>query len=271
MFYFLCFFSFFSLHNLCATISLEIADHVFIKHSVPARGITCSNRERIDRFSSLLENRVTYTSSWGPKVVVGTYCGDPIFLALAPVGSGAGLVFTELYSAGAEWIIRYGSEDKADPIPSEYRLVKVVDEADNLYGFSLASGVPYSECGHSLFASPLLIQALEEEAKERKLHIVRCICHHLENYHTLRKPEKFGEKRQQLENRGKFESFDMETAVLFQVASDFKKHAATVLQTVVKSDPLQTAYRGSLGSMAKEIEQEIFAHYILSALIRLPE
>jgi len=44
-------------------------------------------------------------------------------VASAPVGSGSGLMFTELYSAGAEHIVRYGSDDVKNPTKEESNLV----------------------------------------------------------------------------------------------------------------------------------------------------
>ncbi len=70
-----------------------------IHESVPAKGITCSNRERVLRLAKNLNHRRKIKSSWGTFVIIGESesIGSEIFIALAPIGSGAGLVFTELY------------------------------------------------------------------------------------------------------------------------------------------------------------------------------
>lgn len=106
-----------------------------------------------------------------------------LFVALAPVGSGSGLVFTELFSAGAKFLVRYGSDDVKNPEPYEFQnCVKIIDETDNLHGYCQASGVDPSEWGKSVFASPLLLEAFQKEAVERDMVTEVRICHHLENY-----------------------------------------------------------------------------------------
>ena len=50
--------------------------------------------------------------------------------------------------------------------------VKVVDETDNLYGFyNQASGVRQSEWGQSVFSSPIMLKAFEDEASIQNLPI----------------------------------------------------------------------------------------------------
>jgi hypothetical protein len=95
-------------------------------------------------------------SSWGPLVLVGTHrtLGVHMFLALAPVGVGSGLVFTELFYRGATHLIRLGSDDVTRPPPEDVTLLKVVDEADGLYGYSRAVGLPEAEWGAVTPASP---------------------------------------------------------------------------------------------------------------------
>ncbi len=63
---------------------------------VPKLGITCSNRTRLLRVASGMDVTSTVESSWGPMVITGKYKGVDMFLALAPVGVGSGLVYTEL-------------------------------------------------------------------------------------------------------------------------------------------------------------------------------
>lgn len=150
-----------------------------------------------------------------------------------------------------------------------------MDETDNLYGFNQASGVPSEEWGKSLHASPHLIAALEEEAKARGLTIERRVCHHLENYYAIRRPEKYPNRTEALSKQAialsradRPESWDMESAVLFRVAHHFKKHAAAVLQMVNKENPKMGPYEGK--NREKALEQErLFFNYVCSALLRL--
>ncbi|MBN4067198.1 hypothetical protein JYU14_03845 [Simkania negevensis] len=259
------------------TIDLEDSDLILVKTRVPTRGIVCSNKERAERVGSKLSNATLSTSSWGTQVYVGEYQGEEFFVALAPIGSGSGLVFTELFANGAEYIIRYGSDDIKSPEERDYRLIKAIDETDNLYGFNFASGVPFEDWGKSIFASDAIIHALEEEATSRGQEIERRVCHHLENYHAMRVPEKYGPRREVLEKQiktlkrtDKKESIDMESAVLFRVAQDFDKHAASVLQTVVKNNPKLGPYEGVNRQEALAMENNIFIDYLFSALKRLP-
>jgi len=259
-------------------IYLNREDNLFVRIPVHERGIVCSNGTRAARISKLLENLEVYEIPWGPKIYQGNYKGKPVFIASAPVGSGSGLMFTELYSAGAKYIIRYGSDDLKNPSAEDKYLVKIIDETDNLYGFNLASGVESSEWGKSVFASSKLLAALKAEALSRNLKVDYRICHHLENYHGLRSPEKFAPDRKerlqaQLKNiarNDKRESFDMESAVLFRVAKDFDLHAAAVLQTVNKEDKKLGPYEGSHNEQALEMEH-VFVDYVFSALQRLNE
>lgn len=41
--------------------------------------------------------------------------------------------------------------------------MKIIDETDNLYGYNMASGVPETEWGKSVFASEKFLAALREE------------------------------------------------------------------------------------------------------------
>jgi uridine phosphorylase len=263
------------LHSTPA-INLTLQDNLFVRIPVPKKGVVCSNQSRTERISKVLSNLKVYEIPWGPKIYIGDFKGQTVFIASAPVGSGSGLMFTELYSAGAEYIVRYGSDDVKSPSDSEQDLIKVVDETDNLYGFNLASGVPEAEWGKSVFASREILNALEEEASSRKLITEKRICHHLENYHSLRTPSKFSNKRaknldaqlKKIKKKDKKESFDMESAVLFRVAKDFEKHAATVLQTVNKENTKEGPYEGSNREKALSLEG-LFIDFVLSALLRI--
>ncbi len=250
---------------------------LFVKCPVPKKGIVCSNHDRVMRLAEKLSNKEVHTASWGPFVVIGEYKGEKIFVAKASVGTGSGLLFTELFVNGAEYIIRYGSDDVKLPPESDAFLVKIVDEADNLYGFELQSGIDATDCGKSLFASQKIVQALTEEAKQKKINYEMRICHHLENYHALRQPEKYAPDRrmkiyamlQELEKNEKKASYDMETAVLFRVAKDFDKHAANILQTVSKEHKSQFLRPEDELTHVRKLEEELFFPYVLDALLRI--
>jgi uridine phosphorylase len=258
-------------------INLALEDCVLVKYPVPDKGIVCSNYERALRLTKKLDNLEMHKSAWGPFVATGDYRGRKIFVSCAPIGSGAGLVFTELFVAGAKYIIRYGSDDVKSPPASDAYLVKIVDEADNLFGFNIQSGVDPKEWGQSIEASPQIVKALISTAKLKGIVYEMRICHHLENYHGLRLPHKFSPERsdrikailEQLNQNSKSASYDMETAVLFRVAKDFGLHAATVLQTVNKESARLSAYEGVNYQQAREVEEGIFFNYVLDALLEI--
>ncbi len=273
-----CFFFLIICHPVLSApdIHLTRKDNLFIRVDVPEKGIVCANQKRAERISKSLKNVKAYETAWGPKVYIGNYKNQKIFVASTPVGSGSGLVFTELYAAGAKYIIRYGSDDVKNPLPHEKDSIKIIDETDNLYGFDLASGLDPTEFGKSVFASPKIIEALKEEAKDRNLSTEIRVCHHLENYHALRTPGKFSPERKKrleeqlvaLKREDKKESFDMESAVLFRVAKDFDQHAAAVLQTVDKENKSLGPYEGTNKEQALHMEK-VFTEYTLSALARI--
>ncbi|CAJ1959864.1 unnamed protein product [Cylindrotheca closterium] len=262
-------------------IALTIDQNLFIRKPIPEKGIVCSNAERAERIASeYLSSVETFSCSWGARVWIGNYqenTKERLFVALAPVGSGSGLVFTELFSAGAKFLVRYGSDDAKNPEPYEYKnCVKLIDETDNLYGYCQASGVDPSEWGESVMASPVLLKAFLAEGNKRDMIIERRICHHLENYHSLRNPNVFPNRKTILEKQladlkekanGKKESFDMESAVLFRCAKDFGFHALTVLQTVNKEDKDCDPYEGKHREAALKDEQQVFVDYIFTSLL----
>eukprot|EP00980_Cylindrotheca_fusiformis_P022200 scaffold9079_cov120-Cylindrotheca_fusiformis.AAC.15 len=263
-------------------IVLDLEQNLFIRKAVPEKGIVCSNVERAKRVATeYLTGSSTFSCSWGAQVWIGNYrdSKEKVFVALAPVGSGSGLVFTELFSAGAKFLVRYGSDDVKNPEPYEYKnCVKIIDETDNLYGYCQASGVDPSEWGKSVFASPRLLESFQNEASKRAMVTEIRICHHLENYHSLRSPTVYPNRQSILEKqlaelklnaKGKKESFDMESAVLFRCAKDFNRHAISVLQTVNKEDSKCDPYEGKYRHQALKEETEVFVDYIFTALLQV--
>jgi uridine phosphorylase len=261
---------------LAAPMDLQLAttDCLFVKYVVPEKGVVCSNMERARRLGKLLSNAREIVTPWGPFVIIGSYKGQEIFIAGASVGSGSGLLFSELFASGAKYIIRYGSDDVKEPPKSDYYLVKIIDEADGLIGFEVQSGIALEDAGKSIAASPIILQALADEAQEKGNLVTETrVCHHLENYHGLRASERFSESRQRNLNRileqfaahPKPASFDMETAVLFRIAKDSGGHAATVLQTVNKK-PVDVT---SVDQSSLELERTVFAPFVFDALVRI--
>lgn len=257
------------------SVFITLDDNLFVKTKVPPMGVACSNVDRVFRLKDLLDNVSHFQTSWGTNVFIGTYKNQPFFIVNAPVGAGSGLVFTELYAAGAQFIVRFGSDDKRNPEAYETKIVKIIDEADNLFGFNEGSGVAPQYWGKSVFASPLLLEAFTITAKRMDMATETRICHHLENYHALRKPDKFSQERAkrlkrklaQLKRKDKPESFDMETAVLFRVAKDFDAHAISILQTVDKESKDGAYKKGEVKTIYEQERQ--FMLYIMESLLQV--
>ncbi|NCF70894.1 MAG: hypothetical protein GWP59_04245 [Chlamydiales bacterium] len=259
--------------SFASDVELKLEENLFVRIAVPKKGIVCSNMLRAERVSSKLQDLKTYQTAWGPSVFIGKYNGEEVFVAQAPVGSGSGLMFSELYSAGAEDIVRYGSDDHPFPKAEEFQMVKIIDETDNLIGFELASGIDSESCGKSISAAPSLVKALESEANKRGLNVEKRICHHVENYHAIKNPHSFKAREASIqkqkkakERSDKKESYDMESAVLFRVAKDFGKRAASVLQTVHKDSSKTGPYEGSFRKEALNVEEDMFMDFVLTAL-----
>lgn len=258
-------------------IYLTEKNNWLLKITIPKKGVVCSDHDQAKRISKILERKKVYKNFYGQRVYCGYYKNNSLFISDTYIGSGAGLVFTELFTAGAEYIIHYGIDIVKNFTEQEERLIKIIDETDNLYGFNLASGVHRNECGQSVFASKKIIYALIEEALCRSLKIEVRICHHVENYHAFINIDKFSFERkkriqhimQKIKRFDKKESFNMESAILFRVAKDFDKHAASVLQTIANQDNSMLSYNNDRQKKQLAINLEIdFAEYIFSAFLR---
>ena len=115
-------------------VSFTRQENVIVKPSLPSAGVACSNPQRCRRLvANFLENALTHTDSWGIEIQTGIYRGQEVFVAAVPMGAGgSGFAFLELFAAGAEYIVRYGSNDH-QVSPENLREIYIVDEADNLY------------------------------------------------------------------------------------------------------------------------------------------
>ena len=93
---------------------------------VPSKGIACSNTDRATRLATeFLIVETSFRSSWGSQIWIGKlkeheYGEEEVFVVFAPVGSGSGCLFSELYTAGAEYFVRCRSDDAKNPEVYEY-------------------------------------------------------------------------------------------------------------------------------------------------------
>lgn len=250
-------------------------ENLIIKQPLPEAGVVCSNPQRYRRLvERFLEHPQRHTDSWGIEVQTGTYRGQDVFLAAVPMGAGgSGFAFLEMFAAGAVYLVRYGSNDQ-QVTPQQLRDICIVDEADNLYGLLRGSGEPEASLGRSLFASPVLVEALKAQASRLNYPVKWALCHHLEDYHGFNFPDCAGEAGERVrahfqaldQGRIKASVCDMETAALLWRAEQFQTHGVTVLQSLIKHRGENTPYDGHYGEIAVEMEQT-FGTLILDSLL----
>ncbi len=253
------------------------SENVIIKKPLPAAGIVCSNPQRTQRLvNRYFPEAQLHTDSWGIVIYTGSYQGHDMFVASVPMGAGgSGFAFLEMYAAEAHYIVRYGSNDRY-VTPDNLRDINIIDEANNLYGLMRDSGLSASQWGQSLSASPLLVDSLRHQAESLLCPVQLMICHHVEDYHAYNYPELIGEGTNNLKSlintlessTQKKSAWDMETAALFWRATQFQKHAVTVLQSLIKHRGETTPYEGEYGRIATEMEQ-VFGQLILDSLVAI--
>ncbi len=257
-----------------------LEQNLIIKNPLPKVGIICSNPRRVERIvKSHLSNVVflkEYTTAWQLDVYIGSYQNKNMFIAVVPVGaSGAGFVIQQLVVAGAQHIIRYGSNDAPDLTAERMDEVIIVDCADNLFGLMQSSGAPSEVWGKPIYASKILQTALQKKAEQLGLVTRSAICHHVEDYNAYAFPENAGEYSKNIINHiAELESNnidylhcrDMESAVLFYRSHLDGFHGATVLQNVPKFSGKHQTYDGKLGEMAIQLEAK-FCDLVFGALV----
>lgn len=154
-----------------------------------------------------------------------------------------------MFAAGAQVIVRYGANDAT----ATMREFVIVDSADNLVGLPYAAGNKNASRNDVFRASSELVGLLKFKASSQGLPIKQMICHNVEDYHCYNFSEFFenGETiRAQIEERKKGSSstmeccWDMETAALLLRASQFGRHAATVLLPTKSSLEIETTHFG---------------------------
>ena len=250
-----------------------LAENVLVKCPLPDRGIVCSNPQRATR----LVNRVfaqpkVHTDAWGLVIYTGALEQTELFIASVPMGAGgSGFAFLELYAAGAKYLVRYGSNDR---YVNEKNLkdIILVHKADNLVGLMRDAGLPETQWGTSLIASPLLLNHFRQTAAALDLNLTTRRCHHIEDYHAYNYPE-LTSYQARIEQRIKTLetepcAWDMETAALYYRAQQFNQHGLTLLQSLIKHRGTPTAYEGTSGAVSLTMEQT-FQQLILTALTTL--
>lgn len=255
--------------------SFTLKQNVIIKESIPKKGIVSSNPERTLRLSTeFLANPQVKIQSWGLGVITGHIkregASKEIFIAYAPMGaSGAALAFHEMFAAGAEEIVRFGSNDVWVQEEDMKSLV-LISEARGLRGVSWDSGIEEQDVDSPLMPDDKLVQKLVGSCNRNDYPFSQRVCFNVDDYHAYLYPDLAAEPdriQRRLDMYATFGPYsrDMETASLFLKANQFGAKAASVLQNVVKQKK-ELPYDGASGELAKLNEKKI-AEIIISALL----
>lgn len=253
--------------------TFSIESNLIIKESLPKLGILCSNPERAHRLIDHFQHKKMIANSWGIKIYSVKYKTMDIFLGYVPMGAGgAGMGYFEAYAAGAEIIVRYGSDDSEIKSEDLYNFT-LVECADNLVGIPAALEHGANSYDEIIHADAEMINIFKKTASELNINAQSAICHHVEDYHAYRFPEFIAnnevsdsvkKKIQFLESRMPHLKHcrDMESAALFFRAREFNKKAITVLQSVLKPNNREKPYTGEAGNISKSLEKK-FLEWIM--------
>ncbi|MBF2077466.1 MAG: hypothetical protein IGR76_02825 [Synechococcales cyanobacterium T60_A2020_003] len=258
--------------------SFTIEQNVIVKDPIPKKGIVSSNPERSLRLSSkFLEKSIVKVQSWGVGITVGKVTfGDAhedFFFAYVPMGaSGSAHAFHEIFAAGAEEVVRFGSNDvwvQENDIDS----LVLVRESRGLRGLSWDHGIDDQDVDLPLIPDHELNQRLIKSCHRNRFLFSERVCFNVDDYHSYLYPELMENPQRIKQRLDAYNSFgpysrDMETASLFLKANQFGAKAASVLQNVLKQKK-KSPYEGSSGDKAKLNESKIAA-IIINALIETP-
>lgn len=258
--------------------SFTIEQNVIVKDPIPKKGIVSSNPERSLRLSSkFLEKSIVKVQSWGVGITVGKVTfGDAhedFFFAYVPMGaSGSAHAFHEIFAAGAEEVVRFGSNDvwvQENDIDS----LVLVRESRGLRGLSWDHGIDDQDVDLPLIPDHELNQRLIKSCHRNRFLFSERVCFNVDDYHAYLYPELMENPQRIKQRLDAYNSFgpysrDMETASLFLKANQFGAKAASVLQNILKQKK-ESPYEGSSGDKAKLNESKIAA-IIINALIETP-
>ncbi|HEY9766988.1 MAG TPA: hypothetical protein V6C71_00595 [Coleofasciculaceae cyanobacterium] len=255
--------------------SFTIEQNVIVKETIPEKGIVSSNPERSLRLSSkFLENPIVKIQSWGIGVIAGSInCGsvsEEFFFAYVPMGaSGAAHAFHEIFAAGAQEVVRLGSNDVWVQEKDLDSLV-LVSESRGLRGLSWDHGIAEKDVDLPMMPDNELNQRLIKSCNRNSFPFSERVCFNVDDYHAylypelMKKPQRIKQRLDTYNSFGPY-SRDMETASLFLKANQFGTKAASVLQNVFKQKK-ESPYEGSSGNKAKIHESKI-AEIIINALL----
>ena len=144
------------------------------------------------------------------------------------------------------------------------RELVIVDKADNLVSLCHAGGSSTVTANTVMSASPALVTLISNTVQAQNLSSSRMICHNVEDYHAYNFTDFFDERsniHEQIEalekDSDQAHCWDMETAALFWRANQFGRHAATILQNLLKK-PGTSPYEGEHGKISLELEHTFY-------------
>lgn len=215
-----------------------------------------SNPERAKRLTHLLSSPTCHTKSWGIEINTGYYQDTEVLIASVPMGAGgSGFAFHELYVAGADLLVRMGSNDHLVTREDMHRTF-LIENADHLLGLNQELGL--NGKNHIWSANQQLFNRLKQILELNAFETQTAICHHLEDYHAFNFPNCLGENEQQhimaqqaLWNlQHQTTVWDMETAPLYYRAHLLHKIACSVVQNIPKmgekTDPYESDLRNEI-------------------------
>lgn len=249
-----------------------------IKEQLPRCGLISSNPERVELIKDSLCNLTTFVNNWGIKIYTGEYNGLAIFVSSVALGSaGAAFAVRQMFSSGAECILRYGSNDYhvENFDDASMKRITLVTMTDNLRGVMYECGEPKKLIGRSIAGSESLLSSVRETANRQGVQVTEAVCHNTDDYYATNSPQFFShhqritDRRKALENNPLYRDLahceDMESAALFYVASRMGKHAASVLQTIIKVGD-EHVYESKKGREAVTLMHETFLPLVFNAL-----
>ena len=256
--------------------SFTIEQNVIVKEPIPQKGIVSSNPERSLRLASqLLEDPTVEVQSWGVGITTGRIHhesgSDDFFFGYVPMGaSGSAYAFHEMFAAGAQEVVRLGSNDGWVTEKDVDSLI-LISESRGLRGLSWDHGTEEGDVDSPLMPTDDLNQRLIKSCLGNNVQFSERICFNVDDYHAYLYPDLM-ESPQRIQQRLDFyHTFgpycrDMETASLFLKANQFGTKVASVLQNVIKQKK-EAPYKGTSGDKAKENEVKI-AEIIINALLQ---
>ena len=254
--------------------SFTIEQNVIIKEPIPFKGIVSSNPERSIRLASkFLDSPAEMARSWGVGIFTGKInrkgVNEDFFFAYVPMGaSGSAHAFHEIFAAGAQEVVRFGSNDVWVQEEDMSSLV-LVSESRGLRGVSWDHGIEPQDVDAPLMPSGELNQRLIQCCDSNQFPFSQRVCFNVDDYHgylypdLMDKPKRIKQRLELYESYGPY-SRDMETASLFLKANQFGTKSASVLQNVFKQKK-EAPYEGSSGTKAVETESKI-AEIIIDSL-----